>query len=207
MLDIMLASPVFSFVHLLYPRLSLHQFAWMLLFGLVGALIAGAYGVLHDQITVRLGVEYFSRFKLTQFDYLDASAPLHLNVMKIGFLATWWVGFFAGWFMGRVTLPHEPLKAAAQRCAMGVGCMIAVAVVFAVVADTWAPTSLADTRIGNWSDMLSYYNIQDPLAFIRVGYIHNASYLGGLVGLIGVLAWLRITRKPSPKIPARSPLP
>jgi len=39
-----------------------------------------------------------------------------------------------------------------------------------------------------------------------VGYIHNASYLGGLVGLISVLAWLRITRKPSPKIPARLPL-
>ncbi|MEN3941154.1 hypothetical protein WJU23_07665 [Prosthecobacter sp. SYSU 5D2] len=193
-------------MRLLYPRLSLHQFAWMLLFGLVGALIAGAYGILHDQITMRLGVEYFSRFKLEQFHYLDASAPLHLNVMKIGFLATWWVGLFAGWFMGRVTLPHEPVKVAARRCAIGVGLMIMVAVIFAVGASIWAPTQLEDARIGNWSDMLSFYHIQDPLAFIRVGYIHNASYLGGLVGLISVLAWLRITRKPSPKIPARLPL-
>jgi len=156
---------------------------------------------------MRLGVEYFTRFKLSQFDYLDPSAPLHLNVMKIGFLATWWVGFFAGWFMGRVTLPHEPVKVAARRSTTGVGVMIAIAVIFAISANFWAPTSLEDTRIGNWSDMLSYYHIQDPLAFIRVGYIHNASYLGGLVGLTAVLVWLRITRKPPPKIHARSSLP
>lgn len=182
-------------MNLFYPRLTLKQFGWMGVFGLVGAIISGVYGILHDQVTLRLGVEYFSRFKLEQFHYLDPTAPLPINTMKIGFLATWWVGLFAGWFMGRVTVPHEPITTAARRCTKGVGFMISIAIIFAVVGGFLAPTSLADARMESWSDMLAYYDIQDPLAFIRVGYIHNASYLGGLVGLVGVLLWLRATRK------------
>lgn len=181
-------------MNLLYPRFPLRKFGWMLLFGLVGAVIAGAYGILHDQITFRLGPEYFTKFKQVQFHYLDPTVPMLLSVVKIGFLATWWVGLFAGWFMGRVALPHEPVKQAARRSLWGVGGMIVTAMVFAIAAGLWAPTSLTDSRMPHWEDMLATYHIEDPLAFIRVGYIHNASYLGGLVGLIGALIWLRTTR-------------
>jgi len=48
--------------------------------------------------------------------------------------------------------------------------------------------------------MLNIYDITDPLPFIRVGYIHNASYLGGFIGLLGALLTLRLTRKA--KMPA-----
>lgn len=181
-------------MNLLYPRFTLRQFGWMLVFGLVGSIIAGIYGIVHDQITLRLGVEYFTKFKLLQFYYLDPSAPIHITAMKIGFLATWWVGFFAAWFMARVTMPHEPLLQAARRCAWGVAGMMITAATLALIAAQRAPKSLADPRLTAWEDMLVSYNIQDPLAFIRVGYIHNASYLGGLLGLLAALLWLRLTR-------------
>jgi hypothetical protein len=32
------------------------------------------------------------------------------------------------------------------------------------------------------------------VAFVQVAYIHNASYLGGLAGLIVALIWMRKTR-------------
>lgn len=189
-------------MNLLYPRFTLRQFAWMFLFGLAGALIAGAYGIVHDQITFRIGPEYFTKFKRVQFHYLDPQAPMELTVVKIGFLATWWVGFFAAWFMGRITLPHEPLRKAARRSGWGVLAMILTAIVSAMIAYSIAPTSFEDPRLIHWTDLLNRYEITDTLGFIRVGYIHNASYLGGFLGLVGALIGLRLTRtRTSPSEP------
>lgn len=51
-------------MNLLYPRLTLRQFLWMTVFGFGGALIAGVYGILHDQVTFEIGPEYFTEFKI-----------------------------------------------------------------------------------------------------------------------------------------------
>lgn len=42
-----------------------------------------------------------------------------------------------------------------------------------------------------WRQMLDSFDIEDRWAFIRVAYIHNASYLGGLLGLIVALLLVR----------------
>ena len=179
---------------LLYPTFTLRQFGWMMVFGLVGSLIAGVYGIVHDQITFSLGYEYFTEFKFHQFHYLDKSQPERLVVAEIGFLATWWVGFFAGWFMGRLTIPHMPLGIAARRSLKGVLVMIITAVIFASGAYAIAPTDTEDPRISAWESLLEHTDVIDVVAFVQVGYIHNASYLGGLVGLIVALVWLRVRR-------------
>jgi hypothetical protein len=181
-------------MNLLYPRFSLRQFGWMLLFGLGGAVIAGIYGIVHDQITFEIGPEYFTEFKFQQFFYLPKTQPEWLIVAEIGFLATWWVGFFAGWFMGRLTIPHLPVKTAAKQSLQGVLVMMITAVVFAIAAYAWAPTRQEDPRMENWDGMFAGREVIDIVAFAQVGYIHNASYLGGLVGLIVALVWMRWRR-------------
>lgn len=40
----------------------------------VGSLIAGTYGILHDQVTYSIGPEYFTRFKFEQFAWADWGA-------------------------------------------------------------------------------------------------------------------------------------
>jgi hypothetical protein len=179
---------------LLYPTFTLRQFGWMMVFGLVGSLIAGCYGIVHDQITFTLGYEYFTEFKFHQFHYLDKSQPERLVVAEIGFIATWWVGFFAGWFMGRLTIPHLPLGIAARRSLKGVLVMLITAVVFASVAYAIAPNTAEDPRMAHWESLLTHGDVIDAVAFVRVAYIHNASYLGGLIGLIVALVWLRRRR-------------
>ena len=72
----------------------------MLGYALMGALIAGLYGVVHDQITYSMSPEYFTRVKFFQFHYADFGLPPRSFVAEIGFLATWWVGLIAGWFLG-----------------------------------------------------------------------------------------------------------
>lgn len=182
-------------MNLLYPSFTLRQFGWMFVFGLAGSLVAGCYGILHDQITFTVGREYFTEFKFYQFHWLDQSQPMRLIVAEIGFLATWWVGFIAAWFMGRVTLPHLALKAAALRSLCGVFMILCFAVVFACVAFAISPRSLEDGRMAHWQALLVPGGVKDAVAFVQVGYIHNASYLGGLVGLIAALLWLRVTRR------------
>jgi hypothetical protein len=39
----------------------------------------------------------------------------------------------------------------------------------------------------NWTHFVSRYGVEDLPSFARVAYIHNATYLGGLVGLIVAL--------------------
>jgi len=83
---------------LLYPKLRLDLLRRMLGYAVLGALIAGCYGVLHDQITYSISAEYFTRLKFLQFHYADFRFPARVFVAEIGFLATWWVGLIAGWF-------------------------------------------------------------------------------------------------------------
>lgn len=167
----------------------------MLLFGCGGALIAGIYGIVHDQITFSIGPEYFTEFKFQQFFYLPKDQPEWLIVAEIGFLATWWVGFFAGWFMARLSIPHLPWRQAAALSLQGVCVMTGTSLLAAVIACLWAPTRAEDPRMENWDGMFAGRDVIDTVAFAQVGYIHNASYLGGLIGLILALLWMRVRRR------------
>ena len=181
-------------MNLLYPTFTARQFGGMFIFGCVGAVIAGAYGMFHDQITFTLGREYFTEFKFHQFHYLEKSPIERVTVLKIGFLATWWVGFFAGWFMGRTCIPHMPLKTAAIESLKGVSVMQVTAIISAYIGYTIAPHTTDDPRMENWISMIVPQSVIDKTAYVQVGYIHNASYLGGLIGLILALLWLKKRR-------------
>lgn len=163
----------------------------MLLFGLVGAGIAGAYGVLHDQVTYTLGPEYFTKFKVYQFQYHDDTAPARWVAAKIGFQASWWVGLFAGWFLARVAVPRVPLPVAARLCARGVAGMLAVTLLFGGLWWAWAQWRLDDAALAWWAEAVRGFHITDVRAFALVGTIHEGSYLGALAGLIGAGIWVR----------------
>lgn len=163
----------------------------MLVFGLVGALIAGTYGVLHDQVTFTLGPEYFTKFKVFQFGYGEVADAGRWVAAKIGFQASWWVGLFAGWFMGRVAIPRVPAKLAARLCAQGVVGMMMVTLAFGLAAWVLALAWLDEALVSRWAVAVRGFDVVDAKAFAVVGYIHNGSYLGALVGLVGALIWVR----------------
>ena len=50
-------------MNLLYPRIRKGAFRSLITTAAIGALIAGAYGILHDQITYAISPEYFTQFK------------------------------------------------------------------------------------------------------------------------------------------------
>lgn len=174
-------------MNFLYPRISLRHLPLMLGISFVGAIIAGTYGILHDQVTYTLSEEYFTKFKSEQFHWADAGWPRRVYVGVIGFLATWWVGFVAGWFLARLTVPYLPRAVAVTRCLVGFAVVFSLALAGGLVGAWLGWHRMHDADLGMWNDFTLYYGVKQLDRFVWVGFIHNAGYAGGLAGLIAAL--------------------
>jgi len=178
-------------VNILYPKFRLKLLPAMLACAVLGSFIAGLYGLNHDQITYSISPEYFTRLKFAQFRYADLGLPPRCFVAEIGFLATWWVGFIAGWFLARIAVPVWP-PAKARACILrGFGIILACAFATSLLGFGLGMIRGPNADYSAWQDFVQTYGVADLPNFVRVAYIHNASYLGGLIGLIVALVYLR----------------
>jgi len=166
----------------------------------LGALIAALYGIVHDQITYTISPEYFTRLKFRQFYYADFGFPVRVYVAEIGALATWWVGFAAGWFMARVFIPlrtsSAPLRLVVHGFIIMLGCAF-LAGLIGYSCGAFRDISPANSGLADYAESIG---VKDIPAFVRVAYIHNAGYLGGLIGLIVAIVNLR--RKVRSQLPS-----
>src|ERR1043166_9744385 len=105
----------------------------MLGYALLGALLAGPYGVVHDQVTYSISAEYFTRLKFSQFQRADFGFPPRVFVAEIGFLATWCVCVLPAWFIARITVPSAPPAVAFGRPAGGFAIILACALASSAV--------------------------------------------------------------------------
>lgn len=193
-----------SVLRRLAPRIALADLPWMLGAAVVGAVIAGVYGVVHDQITYAIGPEYFTNFKFHQFQGADPGLGDRVFVGTIGLLATWWVGFFAAWFLARRLIPNQPRRVACGQVLKGFAVVLACGLLAGVGGYAYGLWRGPDADYSSWAPMLRRLQVTDTWAFARVAYIHNASYLGGLVGLVAALVLIRpIPSAPPDQAPPR----
>ena len=176
-------------MNILYPKISFALFPAMLAYAAGGAALAGVYGVLHDQLTYSISPEYFTRLKFAQFHYADFGLPARVFVAEIGFLATWWVGLVAGWFIARVSVPACSRPGAFRCCTRGFLIVLACATGAAIIGYVLGLFYGSDDS--TWQSMASALGIVDLPSFVRVAYIHNAGYLGSLIGLILAIIYAR----------------
>ncbi len=177
-------------MNLFYPKFKAGTIGYMISCGVIGALIAGAYGIVHDQITYTLSNEYFTEFKFLQFKDADPrsnfemDSPLgrRLFVGLIGFLATWWVGLFTGWFLARASIRPDASHPRVPELMHYFALVLFSAFAFGIAGFLW----------GTWRPG---FDGQFSDAFARVGHIHNFGYLGALVGLITALILVRRCRR------------
>lgn len=157
------------------------------LLALTGALISGTFGIIHDQVTYTISPEYFTRMKFDQFRAADFGFPPRVFVAEIGFLATWWVGLIAAWFLARIALPK--FKSPGKMVMQALAAIVIFVVLLGIAAYFTGPTLLAN-RPG-WRESLESIHVTDPVAFYRVAAIHLASYSGALIGwLVAVAGFL-----------------
>jgi len=185
---------------LLYPKFRLSLLPAMLGYALLGAMIAGIYGVLHDQITYSISPEYFTRLKFVQFGYADFGLPRRFLVAEIGFLATWWVGLIAGWFLARIAVPNCPPTQARSHIWQGFGIILVCGFAGSLCGWSFGLLRGPNADYSGWHGFAVAHGVLDLPSFVRVAYIHNASYLGGLIGLVVALIRIRKLRRETKRV-------
>ena len=146
--------------------------------------LAGAlYGVIHDQITVRVCLEYFTVYHP---DIFHTHSPT-LLALGWGVLATWWVSLILGIFLAIVARAGSSPKATAADLTPKLLRLLVVMALCAVVAGI----------IGYFLQGfgMEYYATNIPKQIRHTFYAdlwaHNVSYLSGFVGgiVICISVW------------------
>jgi len=158
----------------------------------MGGIIAGTYGVLHNQISYTVSPDYFHEFKYHQFR-LNPSMPGRMGASIVGWNASWWTGIVIGIFL----VPIGCVVPGAKRYFLGVLRSYAVVALTALTvglsALLIAYISIEPESVG---EIVRYGNaISHPVEFARAGTMHNFSYLGGLTGILTGIIWIIIERK------------
>lgn len=153
-------------------------------------LIAGIYGIIHDQITYSISNEYYTLFKFNQFGIEHLKLNTRIKVGIVGFLATWWVGLFLGIIYALISLfinSDKILKITLKSIMLN----MLITIFFGISGFFFGYIFLKPETI-HWYIPSGTKNIQ---SFINVGSIHNFGYIGGLVGLIFGIAYQIKTSK------------
>ncbi len=171
-------------------RILLLKFGVFCLLVLVATLLAGAYGALHDQVTYTISSEYFTAFKFEQFGFEDwGPATPRTATAVIGFLATWWVGLFAGLVLGLLGFIHATPKQMFRVAFRSILLTLAIAIVFAFVGGL-----VGWLTIDEYGGCLPYA-VAECRRFCIVGEIHSFGYTGGEVGTVVGMAYQVVVRK------------
>jgi hypothetical protein len=150
--------------------------------------IAGLFGAFHDQISCTVSPEYFTKFKYRQFALPD-EWPLRPAAALIGYLASWWMGIPIGGILATVAL-SAPTKALMFRETLRA--YVTVVTVSLVVG--LCGLLLSSLLIpGNSALFYVPEDVTNRGAFLHAGAMHDATYLGGGIGL--VIAWITLVRR------------
>lgn len=152
---------------------------------LMCVIAAVCYGIIHNQITVRVCIEYFTVGHPPIFDTTD---PTLLGI-GWGMIATWWVGLLLGIPLAVVARIGSRPKRSVGSLVRPIAWLLAIMMVCALIAGT----------IGWWLASRGAVFLVGPVAhelppdrhvpFLANLWAHVTSYLVGLIGGL-VVIWL-----------------
>ncbi|MBL0740756.1 hypothetical protein [Chryseolinea lacunae] len=172
----------------------------------LACVIAGVYGMLHDQLTYTISPEYFTQYKFQQFQLIgvETHSPLpnpRIAVSLVGLLATWWTGIPIGLILGLVGLVHKSPRNIFRVTLKAFLITIVISFLTGLVGLSFAHFYLVKEPI-DYYVALPPDNPADVRDFIKVGMMHNFSYAGGFIGmLVGIAFILNQRRKMKKKEP------
>jgi hypothetical protein len=154
---------------------------------------AVGYGIVHDQVTAHLCVEYFT----IAHPPLIASDSPFLLAIAWGIVATWWVGLPLGVLLACAARIGTRHRLSLRDVRPAIVALLAFMAVTALVAGTLGGVltafgAMRPPRI--WMELIPP---QKWTAFMAAGWAHLASYASGTVGgltVVAYVAWRRIFR-------------
>jgi hypothetical protein len=136
------------------------------------------YGIVHDQITARLCVEYFTIFHPPIFGTDD---PTLLGI-GWGILATWWFGLFLGVPLAIVSRAGKLPRRTATDLLRPMAILMAFAGSAATAAGTIGFLAASKGWISVGEPWVSRISPDKHVLFLTDLWAHNASYAAGFVG-------------------------
>lgn len=104
---------------------------------LLTPILAGLYGILHDQFTYTISPEYFTKFKFIQFRLMNEGKLIFPNVRFavaiVGFFATWWTGIIIGIAHALIGLIHRDTKTMQHSIVNAISINIAITVITGLI--------------------------------------------------------------------------
>ena len=164
---------------------------------LLAALSAGIFGAVHNQLSYSVGPGYFTNFKFVQFGTPSDLSP-RAGAALVGWQASWWMGLIAGLPVLGYGLMRAPTTGALW--AGGIGAIITVIMTAAICALLGLGAGFAYVATG--LDLLITPANVPEAEYFRAGFMHDASYLGGILGtLFAFFPMARATRLPTAGTP------
>ncbi|PQO44793.1 hypothetical protein [Blastopirellula marina] len=145
------------------------------------------YGILHDQITARICVEYFTIGHIPLFGGIQDPTLLGL---VWGVLATWWVGAMLGIPLAFVSQVGSMVRKPARDLIVPLLVVMAVSAGLAAVAGVVGYVVASQGSVWLLEPMASRVPPDRHVAFLTDLWIHNASYAGGFLGGIVLMLWV-----------------
>jgi hypothetical protein len=168
------------------------------------ALCIGAsvvYGVLHDQITARVCVEYFT---IGHPPIFDTDSPT-LLAFGWGIVATWWVGLGLGIPLATAARSGKRPKRGVRSLVRPIAVLLLLMAACALVAGTVGFLLAQSGAIYLLEPMASLIPRERHARFLADLWTHSASYLVAFVGGIAVIVGVWRSRRGIPSPTAASP--
>jgi hypothetical protein len=155
---------------------------------LIAVAAAALYGVIHDQITARICVEYFT---IGHPPVFKTSSPTLLG-LGWGVYATWWVGAILGGMLAVAARAGRDPKRMTRTMIKPVAILIAVMAVGATVAAVVGHALATRGVVVLHEQMASQVPADRHVAFITALWAHSASYTIAFVGgtLMVLMVWV-----------------
>lgn len=155
----------------------------------LSVLAAVVYGILHDQITARICIEYFT---IGHTRLIDSDSPTVLGLFW-GVVATWWVGLPLGAGLAVSARAGGRPKLTASDLLPSLTRLLLVMFAFAAMAGLIGYVTSRSGVFTLTGPLASKVPTDRHIAFLTCGWAHSASYLAGFFG--GIALWVSTWRR------------
>ncbi|HEY9715555.1 MAG TPA: hypothetical protein V6C72_18925 [Chroococcales cyanobacterium] len=146
-----------------------------------------AYGIIHDQITVRICLEYFTVFHPLIF---GMQSPTVLAFLW-GIVATWWVGAFLGVLLATAACAGSAPMRSAGSLVRPIGKLLMVVALGATASGVIGYFLITSGALVITESGMQRLPPQMAARFLADAFAHSGSYLVGSIGgiVLAVKVW------------------
>ena len=159
---------------------------------IAAAFAAALFGMLHNQLSYTVGPTYFTEFKFRQF-HVATAIPPRVGAAVVGVQASWWMGPLVGlpaFLYGLFAVPS-----ARSYFAAGLGAIFLVILLATFGALAGLLGGLVADSTGWLDEMMTFPVGPTRQDMLRAGFMHDASYLAGALGLLAAFIPMRHARR------------